>query len=300
MQRSNRQHSLKARISDWISLIRPANSVMVGFAVVVGIAVSSPPGSQIRDIVSIRSLFGFVTGFSISSFSMITNDLYDYEVDKINQPNRAVASGRISLGAVKIYSIPFLLVGLVASLFLSPANLAIAAVFALIGWYYNYHGKKLGIYGNALVALSLAIPYIFGSVAIGIYALNLAYLLAVTSFLAGMGREVLKGISDIQGDRIRNIRSVAISKGARAAKVAAASMFILAVISSSFPVLAGLLGSGLAVYLVLVIITDGVFCYLALKTLKIKVELESLRLKGIALAGMMLGLLTYLLAGLAR
>jgi geranylgeranylglycerol-phosphate geranylgeranyltransferase len=273
---------------------------MVGFAVVVGIAVSSPAGSQIHDIVSIKSLLGFLTGFAISSFSMVTNDVYDYEVDKINQPDRAVASGRISLSAAKFYGIPFLSIGLVASFFLSPINLAVAAAFALIGWYYNFHGKKLGLFGNSLVALSLAIPYIFGSVAIGNYALNLAYLLAITSFLAGIGREVLKGISDIPGDKLRNIRSIAISRGVQTAKLASASMFILAVISSSFPVLAGLLGRGFAVYVVLVLVTDAVFCYLAFKTMKIKIEAESLRLKGIALAGMMLGLLAYLLAGLAR
>lgn len=298
--RNSQQNSVRSSTNDWISLIRPPNSLMVGFAVVIGIAVSSAAGQQIHNILSFRSLLGFVTGFTISSFSMITNDFYDYEVDKINQPERAVASGRISLAAIKIYAFPFLLAGLIAAFLVGPINLGIAVLFALIGWYYNFQGKKLGLAGNTLVALSLAIPYIFGSVSIGNYGLNLAYLLALTSFLAGLGREVLKGISDIPGDKIRNVRSVSISRGVGTAKAVSASLFFLAVISSSFPILAGVLGRGLPEYAVLVFVTDAVFCYIAWKTLKIKVEIESLQLKKIALAGMMLGLLAYLIAGLAR
>lgn len=293
------QSRSKSSLKDWILLIRPANSIMVGFAVIVGIAVASPSGHQVSNIFSFTSLFGFLTGFSISSFSMITNDVYDYEVDKINQPTRSVASGRIRLNDAMIYSIPFLIIGLGSSVLIGPTNLAVAGVFALIGWFYNYQGKRFGLGGNSLVALSLAIPYIFGSLALRNYSLNLAYLLALTSFLAGMGREVLKGISDIAGDKIRSIKSIAISHGVGKAKSTAAAFFLLAVGSSSFPILSGILGKGLLVYAVLVSLTDAVFCFLAARTLRIKSESESLRLKKIALGGMMLGLLAYLAAGLS-
>ena len=289
----------KSSFRDWLFLIRPANSIMVGLAVIVGIAVSSPSGRQFLNLETLTSMLGFITGFSISAFSMVTNDVYDYAVDRVNQPTKSVASGRISLRSAKLYSIPFLVIGLASSSLIGSLNLGIAVIFAFIGWYYNYHGKKLGLGGNSLVALSLAIPYIFGSIALGNYAVNLAYLLALTSFIAGLGREVLKGISDIAGDKIRNIKSIAISYGVEKAKVAAAVLFILAVVSSSFPILAGVLGKGLLAYSVLVLITDGVFCYLAVETLRSKLESDSRRLKKIALGGMLLGLLAYLVAGLS-
>jgi geranylgeranylglycerol-phosphate geranylgeranyltransferase len=290
---------VKPKIKDWLSLIRPANSIMVGFAVIVGISVSSFASNPLLKVANTASLFGFLTGFSISAFSMVTNDVYDYEVDKVNQPTKPVASGRVSPRTAKYYSLVFLVVGLIASSLIGPLNLVIAAIFALVGWYYNYHGKKLGLGGNSLVALSLAIPYIFGSIGVANYSINLAYLLALTSFLAGLGREVLKGISDIAGDKVRNIRSVAISFGVQKAKYATAILFILAVVSSAFPVISGVLGRGLFEYLTLVLITDGIFCYLAVRTLQIKSELESRTLKGFALGGMLLGLLAYFVAGLA-
>ncbi len=271
---------------------------MVGFAVIVGIVVAKA-GIQFSNLVIFNSILGFFTGFCISSFSMITNDVYDYDVDKVNKPNRPVASGKIGLADAKIYSLPFLIVGLFCSLLISYTDLAIAAIFAFIGWYYNNRGKKYGLAGNALVAVSLAIPYIFGSFAVSSFGLNLAYLLALTSFLAAMGREVLKGISDVPGDKLRKIRSVAITYGIFKAKNIAGVFFLLAVASSVLPVLAGVLGPGFLYYIVLVSLTDLLFCYLAFRTFKLKKEKESLKLKSIALGGMLLGLVAYLVAGLA-
>ena len=54
-----------------ISLIRPINSILVGFAVIVGIVVSSSD-----NIFKIVTPLGFLTGFFISSYSMIINDYY--------------------------------------------------------------------------------------------------------------------------------------------------------------------------------------------------------------------------------
>src|ERR1700730_12099730 len=205
-------------------MIRPANSILVGFAVVVGIAITS---NNYREIFSFTSLFGFLTGFFISSFSMVSNDIYDYEVDRVNQPTRSLPSGSVTIRQATTFSIILLILGLASSLVLGLANLGIATLFALIGWYYNYRGKQSGLFGNSLVAFSLAIPYIFGSIALGNYSVNLAYLLALTSFLAGMGREILKGISDIEGDRIRKVRTVASIRGIGVAKTLSAVFFLL-------------------------------------------------------------------------
>jgi geranylgeranylglycerol-phosphate geranylgeranyltransferase len=293
--KSNQQLKRRGRISSLVSMIRPANSILVGFAVVVGIAVTS---NDYHQIFTAKALLGFFTGFFISSFSMVTNDVYDKDVDKVNQPDRPIPSGVITVREAEIFSGVLLGLGIVASAILGPVTLGIAAVFALIGWYYNYRGKKSGLFGNAMVALSLAIPYIFGSVLLGVYHINLGYILALTSFLAGMGREVLKGVSDVEGDRIRDVRTVAISRGTSIAKKLVAFFFLLAVATSALPVLFGLLGRALLVYSGLIIIVDAIFIYLAVKVLSIHDDKDSLKLKSFALGGMMLGLIVYLISGL--
>ncbi len=293
--KNGQQLKRKGKAASYISLIRPANSVLVGFAVIVGIAVTSHDYHQ---IFTIRAFFGFFTGFFISSFSMVSNDVYDVEVDRINQPERPIPSGTIAIQQAKIFSVILLILGLAASAILGPVNLSIAALFAAIGWYYNFRGKKSGLFGNSLVALSLAIPYIFGSVSLGVYEINLGYILALTSFLAGLGREVLKGVADVEGDRLRNIRTVALLKGTRSARQLSASLFLLAVVTSALPLIFNLLGKALFVYSVLILIPDAIFIFLAFKVLTMKNDRDSLRLKTIALGGMMLGLIVYLVSGL--
>lgn len=269
---------------------------MVGFAVIVGIAVTS---HSYHEIFTATSFLGFLTGFFISSFSMVSNDIYDIEVDRVNQPMRPLPSRSITVNHAKIFSILLLALGLFSSIALGIVTFSIAAIFALIGWFYNYRGKAMGLLGNSLVALSLAIPYIYGSVALGIYSINLGYLLALTSFLAGLGREVLKGIADVEGDRLRKIKTVAISHGVQSARFLAAGLFLVAVASSSLPVAFGLLGRALPLYLVLIAITDAIFVYLSYRTLSSKEEKEALKLKSFALGGMMFGLVAYLISGLA-
>jgi len=229
---------------------------------------------------------------------MVSNDIYDIEVDRINQPKRPLARGSVSVTSAKLLAVTLLVAGIAVSVPLGAVNFAIAAVFAFVAWYYNYRGKKLGLLGNSVVAWSLAIPYIFGAVALGNYSVNVGYLLALTSFLAGIGREVLKGIADIEGDKTGRVRTVAISYGVDTAKLMVASFFILAVASSSLPVALGLLGRALYVYVALICIPDGIFLYLALKVAKLRVESDALKLKSIALGGMMTGLLSYLVAGI--
>lgn len=290
------QQTIRGEVRSLLSLIRPANSVMVGFAVIVGMAVAS---NNYHTIFTVTSLLGFLTGFLISSFSMVSNDIYDLEVDKINQPNRPLASGTVTLKTAKAFSLVLVSLGLLASIGTGTVTLAIAAIFATVGWVYNSRAKMMGLLGNSLVALSLAIPYIYGSVTIGNYSVNLGYLLALTSFLAGLGREILKGVADVNGDRLRKVKTVAISHGARVARVLSACLFIVAVASTALPVLLELLGRALPVYLGLIAATDAIFVYLAYRVLSSQNERDALKLKTYALGGMMLGLVSYLISGLA-
>jgi geranylgeranylglycerol-phosphate geranylgeranyltransferase len=274
---------------------------MVGFAVLVGIAVASHNASE---LVTYTSLAGFLTGFCISSFSMVSNDIYDVAVDRINQPQRPIPSGRISIRRAWSLAVFFLIAGIVASATIGIFNFAIACVFALIGWSYNYRLKRFGLAGNSLVALSVAIPYVYGSIAVGSLSINLTYSLALTSFLAGIGREVLKGISDTKGDRVRSIRSIALTRGVMTAEKLTAFFFACAVVSSLIPVVfPNLLGRGLRIYEGVILVPDAIFVFLAARVLSMRLrndlEKKATKMKGFALLGMLAGLLAYLVAGLA-
>lgn len=277
------------RAVDFLTIIRPVNSVMVGFAVVVGVAVTTPV-----KLLSTQTVLGFLTGFFISSYSMVVNDYYDLEVDRINSPNRPLPSGAIRLGAAAVYAGLMLVLGLASSMLLGWVNFVLAAVFAAVAWIYNYRGKRWMLLGNMMVAASVAIPYIYGGAAVGGVDTPLLWFLAFTSFLASTGREVVKTISDVEGDEARGVNSVARVYGSRVAALVGATFFLAAVASTLLPIVTGRVG---VVFSTLILIPDILFVYAALRIASDYAKGNALRVKRLTLTGMVIGMLVFILGG---
>ena len=279
-------------LSGLLTLIRPLNSTMVGFAVIVGMVVSGFSKMSCLSVV-----LGFLTGFFISSYSMIMNDRYDIEVDRVNNPNRPLVKGSVSIKEAEVAAAALLTMGLATSILLGWLTFLIAALFASIAWLYNYRVKRYGLLGNMLVSASVAIPYIYGAVAIGAADEPLIYFLALTSFLAGLGREVVKTICDIKGDEVRDVKSVARVWGAESAAKLSALFFILAILTSLLPIMLGIVG---LVYGALVSAPICIFVGLTVKILKDSSAESAYFVKRVALFGMLLGLIAFMVGGYFR
>ena len=268
-----------------LSLIRPINSFMIGLAVVVGIAIGSP------DMLFSRlTIYGFITGFSISSHSMIINDIYDIEIDKVNQPERPLAKQIISINSALSLSLILLLIGLTSSLIISYSNIIITAIFSFLSWFYNIWGKKQGIIGNSIVASSMSIPFIFGGVITGNISL-LVWSISLIAFLSGMGREIIKTIADVEGDKIKGIKSVSIQFGPRNAMLVACGFIIISILISFIPVYLNLIQ---IYYIPLLILTDLILIYSVFLLSKNYSKSESLKVKKYILYAMLFGLITFL------
>ncbi|MCP8303878.1 MAG: UbiA family prenyltransferase [archaeon] len=274
-----------------IDLIRPINSIMVGFAVMVGISVASP-----SSVLSMPSLLGFLTGFFISSFSMVMNDYYDVEVDKVNRPDRPLPSGRVSPNSAIILASVLLIFGIASSILISFNNFIIASAFTFLAWLYNFWGKSKGLVGNLMVAASVAIPFIYGGMAVGCADNLLLLWLALTSFLAATGREVVKTICDMEGDKFRKVMSIARVYGPRSASIFGAVMFMVAIVSSWLPIITGIVG---VVYAIMIIIPDAIFVYASIKVLRSPSESNALHVKNVSLFGMLIGLIAFLIGGIS-
>ncbi len=274
----------------YLGLVRPLNCVMIGFAVVVGFFVSKPSVSASSWL---QVALGFLTGLFICAYSMVVNDVYDVEVDKVNAPSRPVASGRVSVRSASRFATVLLLSGLAcAALSLSAVAVGIAALYAFLSWLYNSAAKKTGLAGNAIVASSLAIPFIYGGVVSGgSYAGSLLLMMALTAFFSGVGREVVKAMSDVEGDAKRGVESVARSSGMRAAAAVGAAFFLLAVLSSWAPLLTGIANR---FYMAGVVVPDAVFVGLACVILLRPDGARAREVKKYALFGMLIGLVVFI------
>jgi geranylgeranylglycerol-phosphate geranylgeranyltransferase len=261
---------------------------MIGFAVIIGVFVSRP-----ESISTPQLALGFLTGFFVCAYSMVVNDIYDIEVDKVNRPERPIPSGRVSTQTASKVSMAVLAAGVAFSvLSLNPIAVAIAGVYAFLSWLYNSRAKKTGLAGNLIVASSLAIPFIYGgAISGGSIVGSLLLLMALTAFFSGVGREVVKAMADVDGDSKRDVNSIARSRGLRTASAIGAFFFILAVLTSWVPLITGLANT---LYTFGVLIPDALFAYLAVAIVLRHDSSNAYRVKKVALAGMTVGLLVFI------
>jgi len=275
------------KVRDVLDLIRPVNCAMIGFAVIVGAFVSKPVSVPLLQLV-----LGFLTGFFLCAYSMAVNDIYDLEVDRINRPDRAIPSGRVTVRQASRLSLAALVVGFACCLLsLNPLAVAIAAAYTFLSWLYSSRAKRTGLAGNLIVASSLAIPFVYGGAVVGGSIVgSLLLLMALTAFFSGVGREVVKGMADVPGDAKRDVNSIARSRGLGFASAVGALFFLLAVFTSWVPLLTGLANQ---LYTFGVVVPDVIFLYLAVAIVASHEPASAYRVKRVALAGMTIGLLVF-------
>lgn len=237
-------------ISGYIRLMRPINCVMVGFAVTVGSALAAPDVSSL----SLQNLIlGFVTGFMLTAASMAINDYYDRQIDSINEPTRPIPSGLVTPRHALIFASALTAVGFAAALLTNIYSLLVAVFAWIVFTVYTTVGKRTGLPGNFLVSICVAVPLVYGSFAVAEKLETNVLIFASMIFLANTGREITKGIVDVQGDKSNNIRTLAVRFGEKKAAVAAASFFVAAVLLTPLPWFSGLVS---AWFVPLVVVTD--------------------------------------------
>jgi geranylgeranylglycerol-phosphate geranylgeranyltransferase len=200
-------------------------------------------------------VLGFVCGFTLSASALILNDYFDYEVDLINAPDRPLPSGAVTRAEVIGLTAATTLAGLGAALALGFSSLLISIIFWIIGFLYNWRYKQTGLPGNLMVCASVGVTFILGAVTMQAPWNPIVWTFALMAFFIDLGEEIAGDAMDMEGDKKRNSRSIALIKGKRFALTITIILWSLVVFLSLLPILMGWLGSG---YLVTILIMDVV------------------------------------------
>ena len=219
-----------SKLGSYVRLIRPLNCVVMSFGVVVGASLTG-----LGNMYWLSLLFGAVTAFTLTGAAMAVNDYYDFDIDKINEPTRPIPSGDVSKRAALLVTAILTVVGFVSAYAVSIYCL----IFAFAAWAimvaYSTFGKRSGLTGNLLVSACVAAPFLYGSLVAVNSVMGNILLFASMAFLSNTGREIAKGIVDVQGDGTHNIKTLAVLFGERKAAFAAAGFFVFAVCLSPLP-----------------------------------------------------------------
>jgi geranylgeranylglycerol-phosphate geranylgeranyltransferase len=266
-----------------LRMMRLPNCIMIGFAVIVGEALAS------QAVTARAAFYGFMTGFLLLAASMILNDYFDRQIDKINEPKRPLPGGIVKPAEAISFAIIVASMGMFFAANLGAWALLIAVASIVIMVLYNARVKKLGLAGNALVSTNVAIPFIFGGFAVGSPTWSLG-IFALLAFLSSLGREILKGIVDVAGDSARGVKTVAATKGNMSAAKQGAALFLGAVVLSVLPLVFGLVSF---YYIPLVVICDVGFLLTAYSIKTDPSPRNAKRSKNFVLVWMTFGLLAF-------
>lgn len=273
------------KLRGFLQLTRPMNCLMMGFAVIVGASLVSPLNF------TINLLLGFTTSFALTAASMAINDYYDREIDAINEPNRPIPRGDVSPKEALIFAVALSTIGLIAAFETNMPSLLVAVTALIISISYITKGKGTGLPGNFLVSATVVIPFIYGGLTVGQIETSTLLFVAI-AFLSNTGREVTKGIVDVEGDRSHKIRTIAVTYGERTAAAAAVVFSFLAVCLSPLPWLWGLVSDW---FLPPVILTDIGMLVSSILLLRNYSRKNAKRTKNLSLIWFTTGLLAFIL-----
>jgi geranylgeranylglycerol-phosphate geranylgeranyltransferase len=274
------------KLKGLIRLFRPELPTAAGICVLAGqvLAGGSLP------MLSTAAL-GFVCGLALSAAALILNDYFDYEVDLVNHPDRPLPSGAVTRADVLWLTGATTLVGLAAALALGPAALAIGIVFWVIGVLYNWRYKSAGLAGNVMVCASVGVTFILGAVTMGDPWNPVVWSFAAMAFLIDLGEEIAGDAMDMEGDRLRGVRSIALLRGRGFALRITVGLWGAVVLVSLLPYLIGWLGLS---YLIFILVTDLVLAFFSVRLLRSRSPQEGRKAMRGAYLGATLGIVAFL------
>jgi len=267
VQSRSRGFEIRKKLHSYSGLLKTELPLAAGVCVIAGQVLALGRVPEIQKVV-----LGFLTGFLISGSEMVSNDYFDFEVDKINHPERPLPSGKALLREVAFLTILFSLGGLLCAGFLGSVSATLAILIWVVGILYNWKFKEAGLLGNIMVSFSVAMTFIFGGVSVGQAASGVVWTFGALAFLFDLSEEIAGGAMDLEGDRIRSVRSLALIKGRSFALRVSVILLACFVTLSFVPYLFGWVGK---TYVVLLTVTDLAVSYLAYKLLTSKTTAEA-------------------------
>lgn len=144
------------------------------------------------------------------------NDAYDFRIDRINKPERAVINTFLSVKKVTTcYIILNILVLLGAVFFVKKLILILLAAIILLFIYAAYF-KRSTLVGNILVAFLASLVLMMAGF---IYTFNIALIwTAIFAFEISLIREIVKDTEDIKGDLAFGLQTLPIQIGVQKTK----------------------------------------------------------------------------------
>jgi geranylgeranylglycerol-phosphate geranylgeranyltransferase len=217
------------KILAYLKLTRPPNNLIVALSVLVGALVAG----EIDHWWGV--VFACLSALFISAGGNCLNDFFDVEIDRINKPFRPLPRGEISTKSTLWFSGFLFLIGFCLSIFIGLLSVVIAITAIILLIFYGHTLKRKLFWGNFVVSSVSALAFVYGGITTKDFRLSL--IPAVFAFLFHLGREIIKDLEDLKGDRSLNVSSLPIRFGVRFSLAFATAIFSFLIFLTLFPYL---------------------------------------------------------------
>jgi len=175
----------------------------------------------------------------------------------------------------------------------------IALIFSLLSYLYSYKLKDILLVGNAYVAFSMVIPFVYGNFVVS-NSINInIVLISFVIFLTGLAREIHGMIRDRTGDlRVRGSKNLIRYMGVKRSALLAFMLYIEGIIISFFMFIYQLPFQYNVVYIIPITLVNLIFIYISFGYLtKDNRQFFDLS-RNLSLAAMGIALLSYLFSSI--
>jgi geranylgeranylglycerol-phosphate geranylgeranyltransferase len=217
-----------------IILSRPVN-VLISFLTIIVAAELAFGLDPFENV-----LLAAISAALITIGANVINDYFDIAIDKINKPDRPLAAGRVVKHVALMYFILVYFCAWSIAYYIDFFMFLIAFLTGILLYFYSYRLKRTVLWGNLTVSLATAMAFIYGGLAVGYFQETLFP--AAFAFLFHFGREVLKDMQDMKGDRQAGAVTFPIKYGILPSIKLMTFIFILLVFLTAIPYILSIYG----------------------------------------------------------
>lgn len=207
----------------YLELSRPINGVIALISVLLGGFFAVGTLNHL-DVLTVA-----ISALLLLSAGNAFNDYCDYEIDRINKPQRPIPSGRVQRRGALIFAIVLLSIGVALGFLVNRYAALIALIVSSCLIAYAVWLKRTPLVGNLVVGMLTGLTFIAGGVAV--MSIRGVLVPAIFAFLFTTAREIVKDIEDTEGDIENRAKTIAVISKRVAVLMALVFMFAVILFS---------------------------------------------------------------------
>ena len=237
-----------------IRILRPLNLTIGAFSVIITASILK----QMNHVGEWLNALMVVVFYNAAANTI--NDYFDMETDKINRPKRPLITGDVQPKIALYLSIILFTIGTLLAITLPFIATFIAVAIALpIMISYSIWFKGMPLVGNFIIAMILGLTFLFAGAALG--NLSIMIIPALLAFGLTITRELVKDISDIEGDRKANLKTIPIVIGMKKAWIVVFIFSVLMGIGAIIPFIIGKYNSWYIIFVINILYQQKIGVY---------------------------------------